>query len=147
MRKSTDKKVIVVLGTTASGKTRLAVSLARQFNGEIISADSRQVYKGMDIGTGKDLKEYGKTPYYLIDIVSPKKQFTVSEFQKRAYEIINDILKRGKVPILCGGTGLYIDAVVDGYELGREEGRKGDTKTFGEKNTASAFSTPEKSRC
>lgn len=132
-----NNKVIVILGTTASGKTRLAVQLAKKFNGEIISADSRQVYKGMDIGTGKDLGEYAmgyglrargikvqgskliaqSIPYHFIDIVSPKKQFTVAEFQKRAYKSIDDILQRGKLPIICGGTGLYIDSVVKGYNF------------------------------
>ena len=132
-------KVIIVLGTTASGKTRLAVNIAKKFNGEIISGDSRQVYKGMDIGTGKDMKEYGKVPYHLIDIVSPKKQFTVAEFQEKAYKAIEDILKREKLPIICGGTGLYIDAVTKGlkftklritnYEFGKIR-RKFDKRTL-----------------
>ncbi|MFA6254453.1 MAG: tRNA (N6-isopentenyl adenosine(37)-C2)-methylthiotransferase MiaB [Patescibacteria group bacterium] len=110
-------KVVVVLGTTSAGKTKLAVKLAKKFNGEIISADSRQVYQGMDIGTGKDLAEYGKVPYHLIDVADPKAQFTVARWQKSAYEAINDILKRGKLPIVCGGTGLYISALVEGYNL------------------------------
>ncbi len=110
-------KVIVVLGTTASGKTKLAVNLAKNFNGEIISADSRQVYKGMDIGTGKDLADYGKIPYHLIDVADPKSQFTVAEWQKQAFVAIDDILKRDKLPIICGGTGLYISALIEGYTL------------------------------
>ena len=110
-------KVVVVLGTTASGKTKLAVKLAKKFNGEIISADSRQVYKGMDVGTGKDLGEYDKVPYHLIDVADPKSQFTVAQWQKQALEAIDDILKRGKLPIVCGGTGLYISALVEGYNL------------------------------
>ena len=109
--------MIVILGTTASGKTQLAVKLARRFNGEIISADSRQVYQGMDVGTGKDLKEYGKIHYHLIDIVSPKTQISVADWQQKAYQAIADILKRGKVPIICGGTGLYISALIEGYVL------------------------------
>lgn len=112
------KKLVVVLGPTASGKTRLAVALARKFNGEIVSSDSRQVYRGMDIGTGKDLREYGKgknrVPYHLIDIVSPKTQFNAGRYQKLAYRAIDNILKRGKTPFLVGGTGLYIQSVVDG---------------------------------
>ena len=130
-----NQKVIVVLGPTASGKTKIAVKLAKKLSGEIISADSRQVYKGMDIGTGKDLDEYkvkrqkskGKNasqkskvfeiPHYLIDIVSPKDYFSVSDWQKMAYQTIEEILKRGKVPIVCGGTGLYISALVYGYEF------------------------------
>jgi len=110
-------KVVVILGTTSAGKTKLAVQLARKFKGEIVSADSRQVYKGMDIGTGKDLAEYGKTPYHLIDVADPKKRFTVAKWQKMAYEAINDILKRGKLPIVCGGTGLYVSALTEGYAL------------------------------
>ena len=110
-------KVIVILGTTASGKTKLAVDLAKKFNGEIISADSRQVYQGLDVGTGKDLAEYGEVPYYLIDVVKPETQFSLAQYQKLAYQKIKEILGRGKVPIICGGTGLYISAVVDGYVL------------------------------
>jgi len=110
-------KVVVVLGTTSAGKTKLAVKLAKKFNGEIVSADSRQVYRGMDIGTGKDLADYGKVPYHLIDVADPKSQFTVAQWQKQAYEAINNILKRGKLPIVCGGTGLYISALVEGYSL------------------------------
>ncbi|MDP2586894.1 MAG: tRNA (adenosine(37)-N6)-dimethylallyltransferase MiaA [Candidatus Komeilibacteria bacterium] len=110
-------KLIVILGPTATGKTKLAAKLARAFNGEIVSADSRQVYVGMDIGTGKDLKEYGRVPYHLIDVVNPKKRFTLSDYQKLAYRAIDDIIKRGKIPFLVGGTGLYISAIVDGYQL------------------------------
>jgi tRNA dimethylallyltransferase len=110
-------KLIVILGPTACGKTKLAVKLAKFLNSEIISADSRQVYKSMDIGTGKDLKEYGNIPYHLIDIISPKKQFTLAQYQKLAYQAIDDIIKRNKMPFLVGGTGLYLQAVIDGYQL------------------------------
>lgn len=133
-------KIIVILGPTASGKTKLAVALAYQFNGEIVSADSRQVYRGMDVGTGKDLKEFSifdfrfsnsknkskienfkskiiKIPHHLIDVVSPKTEFNLAKYQKLAYRAIDDILSRGKLPILAGGTGLYLQAVVDGYDL------------------------------
>ncbi len=110
-------QVIVIVGPTASGKTSLAVSLAKKLRGEIISADSRQVYRGMDIGSGKDLKEYGKVPYHLIDIVSPKTNFTLAQWQKAAYKAIDDIVARGKVAIVCGGTGLYVQALVEGYTL------------------------------
>ena len=119
--KKEKKKLIVILGPTSSGKTSLAVKLAYKFNGEIVSADSRQVYKGMNIGTGKDLKEYKvknkKIPYHLIDVIKPNTQFSLAKYQKLAYKAIDDILKRGKVPFLAGGTGLYIQAVVDGYVL------------------------------
>jgi len=112
-------KIIVILGPTASGKTGLAVKLAREFNGEIISADSRQVYKGMDIGTGKDLDEYGDVPYHLIDVVKPNTKFNLAKYQKLAFISIEDILNRGKLPIIAGGTGLYSQAVVDGYNLSK----------------------------
>lgn len=118
----TKPKVLVILGPTATGKSDLAVELARKlaqtewggFNGaEIISADSRQVYKGMDLGTGKiTKKEMRGVPHYMLDIVSPKKQFTVADFKRLAQKIITDILRRGKLPIICGGTGFYIDALV-----------------------------------
>lgn len=114
-------KLLVILGPTSSGKTKLAVEIAQQFNGEIVSADSRQVYKGMDIGTGKDLKEYGKgsraIKYHLIDVVEPRNQFNLKHYQTLAYKAIEDIMKRKKTPILVGGSGLYLQAVVDGYEL------------------------------
>jgi len=120
--KQKNKKIIVILGPTATGKTKLAVKLAMKYSGEIISADSRQVYQGMDIGTGKDLKDYqiGRqhVPYYLIDIVSPKSEFNVAKYQKLAYQAIDDILARDKIPFLVGGTGLYIDAITKGYVFG-----------------------------
>lgn len=107
-------KVLVILGPTASGKSDLAVDIARKFNGEVISADSRQVYKGMDIGTGKITKKEMKgIKHHLLDVVSPKTIFTVAQFKKKADKKIEEILKRGKLPILCGGTGFYIKAVVD----------------------------------
>ena len=111
-----DKKIIVILGPTASGKTKLAVELAEKFNGEIVSADSRQVYRGMDIGTGKDLAEYS-VPYHLIDVVNPKLRFDLAQYQKLAFAAIDDILGRGKLPILAGGSGLYLQAVIDNYKL------------------------------
>ena len=87
-----NNKVIIILGPTSSGKTKLAVRLAKKFNGEIVSADSRQVYRGMDIGTGKDLKEYGKVKHHLLDVASPKSQFSLAKYQKLAYRVINNIL-------------------------------------------------------
>ena len=128
-----NKKIIVILGPTASGKSELAIKLAKKFNGEIISADSRQVYKGMDIGTGKvtpDTKNSSNfstgqvkkkyifihqgIPHYCIDVASPKRRFTVVQYRNLALKAINRILNKGKIPILCGGTGFYIQAVVDG---------------------------------
>lgn len=110
-------KVLVILGPTASGKTSLGVKLASKLKGEIISADSRQVFRGMDIGTGKDLGEYGKIPYHLIDVVNPEEEFNLAKYQKLVGKAIKDILSRGKLPIIVGGTGLYLQAIVDGYNL------------------------------
>ncbi len=108
-------KVIVVLGLTASGKSALGVMLAKKWNGEIISADSRQVYQGLDIGTGKiSKKEMKGVPHHLLDVAKPKNKFTVAQFQKLADGAIKEIIAKGKVPIICGGTGFYIDAVVKG---------------------------------
>lgn len=109
--------LIVVLGPTASGKTRYAVDLARRCGGEILSADSRQVYRGMDIGTGKDLNEYGDVPYHLIDIVPAGTRFDLYQWQQAFEYSYKDIRERGRVPILCGGTGLYIQAATCGYTL------------------------------
>jgi tRNA dimethylallyltransferase len=107
-------KLIVVLGLTASGKSDLAIKIAKQFNGEIVSADSRQIYKGINIGTGKvTKKEMDGIPHYCIDVVSPQKQITVAEYRKKTLEAIDKIYRKGKIPILCGGTGFYIRAVVD----------------------------------
>lgn len=114
---SRDFNLLVVLGPTASGKTRLGVELARCFDGEIISADSRQVYRGMDIGSGKDLTEYGSIPHHLIDIVEPAYEFNVFEFQRRFLEAFGDIRQRGRLPVLVGGTGMYLEAVLKGYRL------------------------------
>jgi tRNA dimethylallyltransferase len=109
------KKVIVILGQTATGKSNLAVKIAKKLGGEIISADSRQVYKNLNIGTGKiTKKEMQGVPHHLIDVVNPKKVFTVSQYKELAEQKIKDVIARGKVPIICGGTGFYIDAVTRG---------------------------------
>lgn len=111
-------KIIVISGPTATGKTALAVKLAEKFNGEIISADSRQVYRGMDIGSGKDLSEYGSIPCHLIDIADPATDvYNLGLFCRDAWRAIEDISSRGKLPIICGGTALYIAAILDGYRL------------------------------
>ena len=109
--------LVAVIGPTASGKTRYAVRLAEQLGGEIISADSRQVYRGMDIGTGKDLAEYGSIPYHLIDIADAGTQYNVWQFQQDFARAWADIRSRGAVPILCGGTGMYVNAVTRGYDF------------------------------
>lgn len=109
-------KIIVIVGPTTSGKSDLAVKIAKERNGEIISADSRQVYKGLDIGTGKITKREMKgVPHYLLDVANPKKVFSVADFKKLGQKAIDDILSRGKLPIIVGGTGFYIDTLV--YDL------------------------------
>jgi len=109
--------LIVLLGPTASGKTGVGVALARALNGEIISADSRQVFRGMDIGTGKDLAEYGEIPHHLIDIAEPGSEFSLFAFLRAFSAAFSDIAARGRQPILVGGTGLYLDAVLQDYRL------------------------------
>ena len=128
-----NKKVLVILGPTASGKTKLAIELAKKFNGEIISADSRQVYRGMDIGTGKDLAEYGDIKFHLIDVADPTDQFSVANYQQLAYQAIDEILSREKLPIVCGGTGLYISAIVEGYVLPEKQNTQEETRDIREK--------------
>lgn len=116
-----DYDLITILGPTASGKTPLAAALASRLDSEIISADSRQVYRGMDLGTGKDLADYtvaDKTiPYHLIDIVDSGYKYNVFEYQRDFLEAYQSVCERGKLPILCGGTGLYLEAVLKGYRL------------------------------
>lgn len=140
-----NKKIVVILGTTASGKTGLGVKLARKFDGEIVSADSRQVYRGMDVGTGKDLEEYRieipkssisnqrrfvKIPYHLIDVVSPNTEYNLAKYKKQAEKAIDDILKRGRLPIVVGGTGLYLEALVEGYDLAQARPDRGFRERF-----------------
>lgn len=115
------KKLITILGPTASGKTTLAAQLAHRIGGEIISADSRQVYRGMDIGTGKDLVDYvvdgAQIPYHLINICEPGTKYNLFQYQQDFHHAYEDIQGRGAWPILCGGTGLYIESVLKGYHL------------------------------
>ena len=111
------KKLITILGPTASGKTPVAAHLAKEIGGEIISADSRQVYRRMDIGTGKDLDDYLGVPYHLIDICEPGTKYNLFQYQQDFFDAYQDIQRRGVTPILCGGTGLYIEAVLKGYKL------------------------------
>ena len=122
--KKNKPKLIVITGPTASGKTSLAVKLASDINGEIISADSRQIYKGMDIGTGKDLNEYTlnnkKINYHLIDILNPNQDYSVYNFQKDFIGIYRQMVKNNVVPIVCGGTGLYIESILLDYDLSKK---------------------------
>ena len=112
------QKVIVILGQTATGKSDFAVEIAKLIGGEIISADSRQVYKGLDIGSGKiTKKEMRGVPHHLLDVASPSRTFSVADFKKKSELAIKQIVKNEKVPIICGGTGFYIDSLVSGQTL------------------------------
>jgi tRNA dimethylallyltransferase len=133
-------KLIVILGPTASGKTNLAIKLAKEFSGEIISADSRQIYKEMDIGTAKPTKSELKTvPHHLVNIILPNQKFNVALYKKRAHPIIKDIQKRNKVPFLVGGTGLYIKAVVDNLSFPKVIWQKKLREKLEKKNTEQLF--------
>ena len=122
--KKNQLKLIIITGPTASGKTSLATQLAYDIDSEIISADSRQIYRGMDIGTGKDLGEYNihdKTiSYHLINILDPMKDYSVYDFQKDFYAAYKSIRAKNKIPILCGGTGLYIESTLLDYDLSQK---------------------------
>ncbi len=118
-----ENRLISILGTTASGKTKLATNLAAMIGGEILSADSRQVYRGMDIGSGKDLKEFNvngiEVPYHLIDIVDAGYEYNVYEYQKDFFKAYKKIKENNNIPILCGGTGMYVESVLKGYKLAK----------------------------
>lgn len=144
------KGVIVILGPTASGKSDFAVEIAHFINkqgrtintvgAEIISADSRQVYKGMDIGTGKvTKKEMGQIPHHMLDISSPISTFTVSQYQKKGRKIISAIIKKNKIPIVCGGTGFYIDTLIDGTVIPNVKPNKKLRDTLSKKTTEELF--------
>ena len=138
--KKLENKIVVILGPTASGKSDVAIKLARKFNGEIISADSRQIYRGMDIGSGKvTKKEQQMAKHWMLDIVSPQTNFSAAQFKKKAEIIIADILKCGKLPIICGGTGFWIKSLVDNvqypevkpdWKLREKLGKKSEEKLF-----------------
>jgi len=112
-------KIIVILGPTASGKSSLAIKLAAKFKGEIVNADSRQVYREMNIGTGKTDSLDSKIRHHLLDIIAPNKPFSLAQYQRLAILAIDDVLRRKKVPIICGGTGLYIRAIIDNLDIPR----------------------------
>ena len=113
--------MLTILGPTATGKTQLAACLAAKLSGEVLSADSRQIYRGMDLGTGKDLADYTvageRIPYHLIDLVDAGEQYNVFEFQRSFIRAFDEIRSRGKFPVFCGGSGLYLEAVLKGYQL------------------------------
>ena len=121
----TNEPIITVLGPTATGKTGVAVRIAAELGGEIVSADSRQVFRRMDIGSGKDLSEYqyngNPIPYHLIDVEEPGREYNVYRYQQEAFKAIRDIQERGKRVVFCGGSGLYIDAVLQGYRFQWQE--------------------------
>ncbi len=138
-------KVIVILGQTSTGKSDFAVEIARQINGEIISADSRQVYRGMDLGTGKiTKKEMRGIPHYLLDVVTPRKVFSVSDFQNKASKRIEEIIKKDRIPIICGGTGFYIDSLINNVVLPEVPPNKKLRKELTMKETAVLVSVLEK---
>ena len=110
-------KVIVICGPTASGKTALSIELAKKINGEIVSADSMQIYKDMDIGTAKPTRqEMGEIKHYLLDFVSPEDRYSVAQYKQDAKKAIKEIINKGKTPIIVGGTGLYVDSLIYGIE-------------------------------
>jgi len=112
------RKIITIIGPTSSGKSDLAVHIAKKFNGEVISADSRQVYRGLDIGSGKiTKKEMGGIPHHLLDVEDPKNVFTVANFKELAEQKIEEITKRGNIPIIAGGTGFYVDALIHNMSI------------------------------
>ena len=118
MSESEKNKLIVILGTNASGKSGLGIELALKYGAEIVSADSRQVFKGLDLGSGKVTEEEMKgVPHYLLDVAEPGDFYSLKDYQEQAYAAIDNIIEKGKVPFLVGGTGLYVNAIVDGYEL------------------------------
>lgn len=110
-------RILAIVGPTASGKTRRAVDVARAIGGEILSGDSRQVYRGMDLGTGKDLDEYEEIPYHLIDVAPAGSKYNLYGFLRDAGSVLDVIVSRGKVPVVCGGTGLYVESLLKGMRL------------------------------
>ena len=111
------KPLLFITGPTATGKTRLAVGVCERLGGEIISADSRQIYRGMDLGTGKDLEEYGTVPYHLIDIAPAGYKYNLYEYLRDARAAIAEVRDRGNLPVICGGTGLYVESLAKGISL------------------------------
>ena len=138
-------KMIVIVGPTASGKSDLAVEIARIFNGEVVSADSRQVYRGLDIGSGKITKrEMRRVPHHLLDVANPTRQFSVVQYRHLALRAIADIAKRRKIPILCGGTGFYIQSIISGIVIPEVPPDEKLRKKLATKNTDELFAILEK---
>ena len=144
MTQSRKPKILVVVGPTAVGKSDIAVHLAQKFNGEVVSADSRQVYTGLDVGTGKiTSSEMRGIPHHMLDVTNPKNRFSVSEYVDTAEKIMTDIIARGKVPIVCGGTGFYIRALVDKINLPKVEPNLALQKELEQKSLSELQSTLE----
>src|SRR3972149_2341989 len=150
------KRILVIVGSTATGKSDIAVFLAKKLGGEIVSADSRQIYKGLDIGTGKVPRDhtnyklktknylYKGIPHHLLDVANPKRVFTVSKYKKLGEKALQDIWRRGKLPIICGGTGFYIQALVDGIILPEVPPNKKLRKQLEKKLVTELFATLKK---
>ncbi|MDI6734351.1 MAG: tRNA (adenosine(37)-N6)-dimethylallyltransferase MiaA [Patescibacteria group bacterium] len=139
------QKIIIIVGPTASGKSDLAVFVARRVSGEIISADSRQIYKSLDIGSGKITRsEMKKTPHHLLDIANPKKVFTVAKYQKIANKKIKEIWLKNKTPIICGGTGFYIQSLIDGLVIPRVKPKPKLRRELFKKSTEDLFKMIQK---
>ncbi|HRH30825.1 MAG TPA: tRNA (adenosine(37)-N6)-dimethylallyltransferase MiaA [Candidatus Paceibacterota bacterium] len=138
--KNSKQKIVVILGPTATGKSDFAVELAKKINGEIISADSRQVYIGLDIGSGKITKKEMKgVPHHLLDVTNPKKEFSVADYKKLADKKIEEIISRGKIPIIVGGTGFYIDSVINDSQLPEVKPNKNLRKELEKLSTGELF--------
>ncbi len=142
---STKPKVIAIVGPTASGKSALAVALARKFGGEVISADSRQVYTGLDVGTGKVTKrEMEGIPHHLLDVADPKRQYSVARYTKDAQATIQKIITRGHIPVICGGTGFYVDALLLETQIPEVKPNQTLRKRLGKLSTDTLFSMLKK---
>jgi len=134
------KDIIVIIGPTTSGKTALSIKLAKKHNGEVISADSRQVYKYINLASGKvTRKEMSGVPHHLLDVLDPKKIFTVNDFKKKAFKAVEEIISKGKTPIICGGTGFYIDALLHDSQFPEVEPDLKLRKTLSKKSTEELF--------
>lgn len=145
MEPRSKNKIIVILGPTSSGKSDVAIKLARKFNGEIISADSRQIYKGMDLGTGKVSKAQQRLARHrMLDIISPNTEYNVSKFKKDAIYAINYVLQKGELPIICGGTGFWIKSIVDDIDFPKVKPNKDLRKKLEKETTEKLFSLLKK---
>lgn len=134
-------KIIVILGQTATGKTGLSIELAKKYQGEVVSADSRQVYKGLDLGSGKVTKKEARgVPHYLIDVANPKRKFSVAQFQKQAFDSIDKIIKDDKTPFLVGGSAFYLYSVIKGWQFPKTERNEQLRKSLEKKTKEQLFS-------